>query len=397
MNTDLPETAKWPNSGLHWLARVEREDNKDSISDSRSSSSSMESNPIEGSVNSSNKGSISPGFKHKSSTAKLRNDTFTKLKMSFSNKQSFKRTSTLQMRSSIPGDDMLDPVDADTYTSLFKKLQKELRNNTQNIMTFERAINQGQEAPKEQLKRNLSEKKLLRMGSLQVVPTQNFDFDKPVDKQKDCTIDTSFDDMISSKSRATSVDQGGIKPYTPAYFPMHKLVPQQSIILDDGPMLNIPQTPQLKRRRITGVTGELHSGKRDDIKRSAILDLENFKHDSKAFVPNPNKPKAFDFKRDDKEPPELDERSLINFKEADRKLLLVSGGATPYVCDIKSRTYGDRDSANHPGYSFSSITQSMADRARLSGPFFDNKQRLSISRRIKPPHTELLKVCFNLM
>lgn len=393
MSDEKPDGAEKIRNGLNWPARDCGPLLRESDSDSNSFGSSYGSNPLARSGSDSAKGSFSPLLQGRGDQ-NTRKETFSKLKESFNKKHSLKRTATLQMRSSISAMQVIDPEEIETYSSLFKKLQNELRNNTQNVITFERAIDEGQDRPKAALKRNMSEKKLQRMVSMKVVGTAPFDYEQPELKPKDSAVDVSSDDVQSSKSRVTSVGQANAQPFTPSEFPMQRLVPQQSIILDECPNFILPQTPQMKRRRVTGLPPELHSGKREDLKRSALLDLENFKHEAKNFVPNPNKNKVFDFKREEKEAPELDERTLINLNESDIKSLLVDRNGTPMNGNTMTGSSFERSMNNISQEStFTNVAQLMTDKSSRFGTMLEFKQRLSQLRKPKPPkHTELLIV-----
>ena len=56
-----------------------------------------------------------------------------------------------------------------------------------------------------------------------------------------------------------------------------------------------------------------YNNKREELKRTALKDIDHIKHEYRYFQPNPNKQKVFEFKNDSGvEPSVLDERSLIN-------------------------------------------------------------------------------------
>ncbi len=147
-------------------------------------------------------------------------------------------------------------------------------------------------------------------------------------------------------------------------------------------------TPQLKRRRVVVLAGEHHSGNQEHLKKVNLLDMDFFRSDARHFVPNPNRPKQFDFKRENKPPEDLDETTLIDFEKCYRRPLVVDSSASPYLGRIlHDGTLGEtRESTS----TVNSNSLSFVEKARRFGSLLDFKLRLGNVKKVKPPRDAIL-------
>ena len=287
----------------------------------------------------------------------------------------------------------LEP-EAATVGQLLKSLQVDLKHKKDNVMWFESAVAEGVDGLRPAFKRNNSEKRLARRSSFKITDSSPGPADKDQLLRIERLAETSGDGSRSGNSKNASftnlpVLQDDI-PRQAAGGGVH----QRSMVLDDLVIGSQLQTPQLKRRRVTAMAIEIHSGPKEPVKKMALLDLDAFKQEVRHFVPNPNKPKVFEFKSEPVPSPDCDERTLIDFEKSYRRPLVVDSSASPYLGRIlNDGTFRGNGEASGSFSTTPSSSMSFVERARRFGSILDLKLKLGNLKKVKPPRdTILLKV-----
>ena len=192
------------------------------------------------------------------------------------------------------------------FMSQFRVLQKEIRNRKNNVMAFERATNDPSEV-KPVLKRNNSEMKLAKSTREvkmnfneplpQLIPTRQEL--KLVDRRVSQVGESMLEDNRSELGNvATSVKMMATL----------KIAFQPTLMhgMEDA---SGPSPNKRKRDEKFAAIEELKKG-------VPLLDKNTGKHEFRLFnFPNPNKPKVFEFKREELENQTLEEKTLINLDQ----------------------------------------------------------------------------------